>query len=183
MYPSHSANSSHRFAWLTPVQKQESSTGPWVLCENRTQHLEKGDLPCVRVTVNALLNLLATSIHPKGLDGQNELTGEHRITSGCGRFEARQIKQNNDTSRLFVQQSTDFFKRLELYIDDELITAFHEPVWPHLQQPQHATGSRLTLPLACVDMLEKAAQSLSDQYGSLDATQQLPSNDSEAAAA
>lgn len=160
----HSDSPTHRFAWLTPLHGQKTSTGPWVLCENRTQHLDNIDIPCVNITVNALLHLLATSFNTDELDGQKSVSNYDGHVSECGRFEVRKHQQDNCSSRLFVQQRTDYFQRLELYVDKQLVAAYHEPVWPHLQHPHPAAGSRLTIPIACVELLENAARELVRGY-------------------
>lgn len=135
-----------------------------MLCENRTQHLENLDIPCVSITVNALLHVLAASFNTDELDGRNSVSNYDGHVSECGRFEIRKHQQDNCCSRLFVQQRSDYFQRLELYVDQQLVAAYHEPVWPHLQHPHPAADSRLLIPTACVELLENAARELSHTY-------------------
>jgi len=144
----HTSHTKHRFAWLTPMPGQQSSIGPWILCENRSQHLPNTEPECVNITVDALLHLLASA-----LDASNTRT-ENTVESTCGRFKAAHYRSENDSSRLFVQQRTDYFQRLELFVDGHLVVAFHEPVWPHLQRANLVDGNSLNLPQACVTMLE-----------------------------
>ncbi|MFK7995189.1 MAG: hypothetical protein AB8B87_13680 [Granulosicoccus sp.] len=155
----HSHPTNHRFAWLTPLQGRVTSTGPWVLCENRTQHLENSDIPCITITVSALLQLLAASFPSEEPGGQQQSNACDSHISQCGRFKALKQRQDNCSSRLFVQKRSDYYQRLELHVDDTLVASYQEPVWPHLQHQHPATMARLTIPAACVEMLESAARS------------------------
>ncbi|MFK7861837.1 MAG: hypothetical protein AB8B64_23690 [Granulosicoccus sp.] len=173
----HTNSPNHRFAWLTPLQGQKSSTGPWVLCDNRTQHLENNDTPCVSITVNALLHLMAACFHPEELEERVDYPGLDHHASECGRFEIRKSRQDSCTSRLFVQQRTDYFQRLELYVDKQLVAAYHEPVWPHLQHPHQTASLRLTVPVACVDFFENLEQTQNAPYDMQNSANQAQRDD------
>lgn len=152
MLKSHSAHNKHRFAWLTPMPGQKSSIGPWTLCENRTQHLTHTDSDCVNVTVGALLHLLANALNATDAHKQNSIESE------CGRFKAVHHRNESDSSRLFVQQRSDYFQRLELFVDEQLVVAFHEPVWPHLQRANLGSSTRMNIPQSCISLLETQAR-------------------------
>ncbi len=110
----------------------------------------------VSISAEALLNLLASGLFAKQSQSATIDSERHDSTqSACEKFEIRRLKKTGDNTRLFVQQRADYFQRLELYVENELIAAFNEPVWPHLQHPN--TGSRLNVPLACIEFLESLA--------------------------
>ncbi|MFK8083930.1 MAG: hypothetical protein AB8B97_26920 [Granulosicoccus sp.] len=154
------------------MQGQRTSTGPWVLSENRTQHLENGETSCVSITVNALLHLLGASFHTEGLSLHSNLSEHNEHQSACERFEVRRHQMDNCTSQLFVQQRTDYFQRLELYVDKQLVAAYQEPVWPHLQHQHAAASKRLTVPVACVEFLENLANAQIVPYDIADSANQ-----------
>lgn len=145
----------NRFAWLTPLSPEVTANGPWVLAENETyRYFEADETHCRKIPIDSLL-LLAASV----LTIPSSSSTETRDTwkSACGRYRVEWKKQQSDSSRLFVQQAEDYYARIELFIDDALLAAFHEPVWPHLQRAPLISVDRLIVPSACLDALEASA--------------------------
>lgn len=143
----------HRFAWLKPVEKRNHDNGPWVLVENQTQRYLPENYPdSVRVTINGMLDRMASVMTESILGG---LPGQEQCwVSDCNRFEIKWHRQKNDNSRLFVQQPSDYFARIELLIDGLTVLAYQEPVWPHLQHIRGAVVDRLYIPGDCIDILD-----------------------------
>ena len=134
-----------------------------MLCENEddTQNFTHCYAEHTRISENALLQMLATAFDKRERQGQNTPGNEHSILSQCKRFEARFIRKDTNHTRLFVQQKEDYFARLELYVDKQLVAAYQEPVWPHLQKPHPSSGEWLSIPQGCVTLLENAGASRS----------------------
>ena len=132
-----------------------------MLCENDNQNFANCCAEHTRISENALLQMLATAFDKRERQGQNTPGDEHCIRSQCNRFEARLIRQDINQTRLFVQQKEDYFARLELYVDKQLVAAYQEPVWPHLQKPHSSSGEWLSVPQGCVTLLENAGASRS----------------------
>ena len=132
-----------------------------MLCENDNQNFAHCCAEHTRISDNALLQMLATAFDKRERQGENTPGDDHSIRSQCNRFEARLIRQNTNHTRLFVQQKEDYFARLELYVDKQLVAAYQEPVWPHLQKPHPSSGEWLSVPQGCVTLLEKAGASRS----------------------
>lgn len=149
----------NRFAWLTPIQKCKTSKGPWVLCENRIDRCSacSPDADTRKVAVGALLSLAASVSGILAAPGKS--VNYNRWESPCRRFAVVWQKQRNESSRLFVQNRDDHYARIELHIDDNLILAFQEPVWPHLHTQSPDDPDRLNIPAQCLLALEAGAAS------------------------
>lgn len=156
MLQKHTNAKNHRFAWLKPVGLHNYDNGPWVLVENQTQRYQPEQCPgSVKVTINGMLDRIASAL-PQGIMGG--APGEEQSwSSDCERFQIRWHRQKNDNSRLFVQQRSDYFARIELLIDGLIVLAYQEPVWPHLQQSSNTIVDRFFVPADCIDILDAYA--------------------------
>ena len=156
--------SNNRFAWLTPLQENKASQGPWILTENKA-HLYANTLDdsSRKITVDGILILIANaldfdSIRDCGIAGCE-------WQSDCGKYKIMWNKQKSDSTRLFVQKREDHYSRIELHIDGELVLAFQEPVWPHLQHNSPSKTSRLDIPTGCLRSLQVGNGSISETNG------------------
>lgn len=143
-----------RLAWLTPLQISQCFGKSWVLTYNSSQFKAKTDTPCTRITADALLLLMETTVDANQHDAFSANGVCSTFKSDCGRFEVRWQKQESTAERLFVQQANDYFQRLELIIDQNITATFQEPVWPHLQAPKPETLKTLMIPTSCIKWLE-----------------------------
>lgn len=142
-----------RFAWLTPLDGHNNSNGPWLLADNDTFRVEQDPtITTSKVNVKALLDLMMGVLDVDSPDTQ--LKTKDQWQSDCQRFSIRWHKQSSDTSRLFIQQRSDYFARIELFVDDCLLVAYQEPVWPHLQRSLPTPIERLTIPYECIKALQ-----------------------------
>lgn len=149
----HNKNKS-RFAWLTPLNPRSSTMGPWVLANNQTDKLVEADEPHSRkISMDSLLILAANVLKLSESSNNTNLT-ENQWDSICGRFSVTWQRMTGDSSRLFVQQANDYFARIELRMDDMLLAAFNEPVWPHLQRNHALNADKLFIPGDYLDALE-----------------------------
>lgn len=150
---------SSRFAWLTPLNPGSSTMRPWVLASNQTDKLVKPDEPHSRkISMDSLL-LLAASVLNRSEPCSNTTLAEYQWHSLCGRFSVGWQRMSGDSSRLFVQQASDCFARMEMRMDDRLLAAFNEPVWPHLQRTQAFNPDCLFIPGDFLDALERGGAS------------------------
>lgn len=153
MFQNTSRMPNSRFAWLTPLAGQNNSNGPWLLTDNDTFRVEQDEsITKSKITVKALLDILMGVLDVDSPETQ--LKTEDQWQSDCKRYLIRWHKQTSDTSRLFIQQRSDYFARVELYIDDNLLVAYQEPVWPHLQRSLPTKLERLTVPSDCIRSLQ-----------------------------
>lgn len=153
-----------------------------MLCENHTHRLPDRQHATANVTIDALLRLMATAFLESSEELGNPISTPDSYISKCHRFEIRRQKNDEDNTPLFVQQQTDYFQRLELFIDNQLIAAYQEPVWPHLQDQQSLGVSQLNLPVACMEFLEHRASSTSGSHSSLESANQAFHQDDDQAA-
>lgn len=146
-----------RFAWLTPLAGKNNANGPWLLTDNDTLRLEQEpSISTIKVSIKAYLDLLMGV-----LDVDSPLTStkkEDLWQSDCQRYAIRWHKQAGDTSRLFIQHRSDYFARVELFMDDNLLVAYQEPVWPHLQRSLPTQIEHLPMPMDCLQALQKGAK-------------------------
>jgi len=146
----------NRFAWLTPLSTQGATKGPWIITDNQTcRFFETDNARCRKISAASLLALAAGVLDTASSGSDNEM--RDTWTSDCGKYRVDWIKQASNSVRLFVQQKEDYYARIELYIDNALMAAFHEPVWPHLQQSTPASTDRLVVPGDYLDALEANA--------------------------
>lgn len=146
-----------RFAWLTPLDGQNNTNGPWLLADDDTFRIEQDpDMLTVKVSIKAFLDLIMGVLDVDAPD--TCMKTEERWLSGCQRYEIRWHKQASDTSRLFIQHRSDYFARVELFIDDNLLVAYQEPVWPHLQRTLPTQIERLSIPTDCLHALQAGAR-------------------------
>ena len=149
----HSTPSNQRFSWLNAPAVSTAANGPWILSENKAVTSQSPADCWVNLPAKTLLTLLGSGLTAAQSQSATILATTHdHAHSTCGRFEIRRLRQLGDSARLFVQQRDDYFQRLELYVENELIAAFNEPVWPHLQQS--AISVRVSVPAACIQFLE-----------------------------
>ncbi|MFK7854682.1 MAG: hypothetical protein AB8B79_11240 [Granulosicoccus sp.] len=114
--------------------------------------LQKQNGSAHKLSTASLLELMSTAINVA--PASSEPVSTSVFQSDCQRFRLISIKQKNDSKRLFVQNRNDFYTRLELYIDEILVLAFQEPVWPHLQHKTTTPIHAVELPTACLNWLE-----------------------------
>lgn len=142
-----------RFAWLTPLDGQNNSNGPWLLADNDTFRVEQDPKTAgSKISVKALLDLMMGVLDVESPDTQMKMKDHWQ--SDCQRYTIRWHKQSSDTSRLFIQQRSDYFARIELFVNDLLLVAYQEPVWPHLQRSLPTPVERLTIPCECINALQ-----------------------------
>lgn len=146
-----------RLAWLTPLQISQCFGKSWVLTYNAAPMNTSAATPSTKVTEDALLLLLEATVdanqrNTNGADGACST-----FASACARIEVHWRQQKSTAERLFVQQASDYFQRIELMIDGRMIAAYQEPVWPHLQAPRSDTLTKLMIPTECLKVLEAAA--------------------------
>ncbi|MFK7889402.1 MAG: hypothetical protein AB8B63_01200 [Granulosicoccus sp.] len=155
MFNNHSRTPNSRFAWLTPLDGHDNSSGPWLLTDDDTFRISQGMTDKItKVSVKGLLDLMMQVLDIETPTAQLKMQDEWK--SICGRYNIRWHKQVSDTSRLFIQQRSDYFARIELYIDEHLIAAYQEPVWPHLQRSLPTPTERLPIPADCLQALQSA---------------------------
>lgn len=147
-----------RLAWLTPLQISQCFGKSWVLTYTSSQLIDRADTPCTKVTEDALLLLLEATVDANQRKGHAEHGISSTFTSDCGRLEVHWRQQKSTAERLFVQQASDYFQRIELIIDGNIAAAFQEPVWPHLQAPRSETKTKLMIPTICIKLLESASK-------------------------
>jgi len=146
-----------RLAWLTPLQISQCFGKSWVLTYNAASMNTSTDTPLTKVTEDALLLLLEATVDATQRKTNGAEGASSTFKSACGRIEVYWRQQKSTAERLFVQQASDYFQRIELLIDGRIIAAYQEPVWPHLQAPRPDILTRLMIPKDCIKLLESAA--------------------------
>lgn len=149
-------NTNSRFAWLTPLSNHLNSNGPWLLVENNSGSMNTTQsAKCRKVTHSCLLQLISDVLNiPTDSDST---VARARWDSECGRFSAIWSRSDSNASRLFVQRPEDYFSRMELQVWGQVVVAFQEPVWPHLQERKPLADNHLQIPIDCLDTLEAGA--------------------------
>lgn len=148
--------SDNRFAWLTPLPGHANQTGPWLIVENNTIRPEHDSTErCRKVSCDYLLQMMIDVLDSTSQTGDEPT--HTRWTSSSGHFSVLRKQGASDDSRLFVQRSDDYFSRVELYVNGELLVAFQEPVWPHLQPASPAASNRLSISADCLEALQGGA--------------------------
>lgn len=160
MYADNTSTSS-RFAWLTPLTDALSSNGPWLLAvDNASATYGAPDASGHRKVTHSFLLQRLTEVLDMSGSGEQK-ANSFAWQSACARFSVRWSRSESNDVRLFEQRADDYFSRLELYRDGELLVAFQEPVWPHLQATSTpGQGNSLSIPLDCLDALELGALSV-----------------------
>lgn len=145
-----------RFAWLTPLAGHMNNNGPWLIVEENTSAIaQRPTEQCRKVTLRGLLQMISDVLYSTSESGSK--TARSHWGSSCGRFSVRLERADSDDSRLFVQRAEDYFSRIELWLDGQLLVAFQEPVWPHLQTGNTSMSNHLSIPADCLDALEAGA--------------------------
>ena len=145
-----------RFAWLTPLAGHMNNNGPWLIVEENTSAIGlQLNEQCRKITRRGLLQMVSDVLYSNSESG-SKMTQSH-WGSSCGRFSVRLERADSNESRLFVQRAEDYFSRIELWLDGQLLAAFQEPVWPHLQTGNTSMSNHLSIPVECLDALEAGA--------------------------
>ncbi len=157
MFQNNSRLQVSRFAWLTPLDGQNNSNGPWLLADNDSFQVEHDSSDSIsKVSVKGLLDLIMGVLDVDSPETQ--MKTDDQWQSKCNRFSVRWHRQDSDTSRLFIQQKSDYFARVELYIDGNLLAAYQEPVWPHLQRTLPTQVEKLSVPCDCISALQNGCK-------------------------
>ncbi|MGQ7846537.1 hypothetical protein ACUNV4_18795 [Granulosicoccus sp. 3-233] len=155
MYKGYSHNIS-RFAWLTPLSGHLNNNGPWLLVDEKTSTAGRQHGGQSRKVTHSCLLQMMSDVLDVGSSNQDKSL-QASWTSACGRFSVNRDRGASDDSRLFVQRPEDYFLRIELRLDGDLLVAFQEPVWPHLQSGPGGMSNHLSIPIECLDALESGA--------------------------